>query len=95
MSDAGRAAGGPPGTSVALLPLTLGVYVARGHRRALVVAAGAFLTGPSVSAVKTRKASSPGLGWVRQAGPSASDSGPPVRSAPAIWDLPREGRQIS
>ena len=208
---------------VALLLLALGVYVARGHRRALigaglglaasmlvlaagllifrsvylssvpndvlpadaaaalfdtlvrfikeglrtilvvglVVAAGAFLTGPSVTAVRIRRAFSSGLGWVRQsgehaglrtgpvgtwtyahrkglricavslaalrvrvlgtpdsrrrrgdrhraagrsrtdradrqqAGPSASDSGPPVRSARAPRRLPGEGRQIS
>ena len=34
----------------------------------LIVAAGAFLTGPSVSAVRTRAAFSNGLGWVRSSG---------------------------
>ena len=138
---------------VALLLLALGVYVARGHRRALigaglglaasmlvlgaglvifrgvylnsvpgdvlpadaaaalfdtlvrfireglrtilvvglVVAAGAFLTGPSVSAVKTRKAFSSGLGWVRQTGEHAG-----VRTGPVgIWTYAhRKGLRI-
>jgi hypothetical protein len=34
----------------------------------LVVAAGAFLTGPSVSAVRTRAAISGSLGWLRRTG---------------------------
>jgi hypothetical protein len=34
----------------------------------LVVGAGAFLTGPSVSAVRTRSAISGGLGWLRRTG---------------------------
>lgn len=34
----------------------------------LVVAAGAFLTGPSVSAARTRSAISGGLGWLRRTG---------------------------
>jgi hypothetical protein len=34
----------------------------------LIIAAGAFLTGPSVSAVRTRAAFSSGLGWVRAGG---------------------------
>jgi hypothetical protein len=34
----------------------------------LIVAAGAFLTGPSVTAVRTRTAFSNGLGWIRSSG---------------------------
>jgi hypothetical protein len=37
----------------------------------LVVAAGAFLTGPSVTAVRTRAAFASGLAWVRQEGARA------------------------
>ena len=64
---------------LALLLLALGVYVARGHRRALTgagLAAGAFLTGPSVTAVRSggpsRRASA-GYG----AAASARACGPP------------------
>jgi hypothetical protein len=52
---------------VALLLLALGVYIARGHRRALI-AAGAFLTGPSVTAVRIRGTFSVAFGWVRRSG---------------------------
>jgi hypothetical protein len=68
MSDAGRAAGGPPGTGSSLSP---------DERAETDQAAGAFLTGPSVSAVKSRKAISSGLGWVRQTGEHAG-----VRTGP-------------
>ena len=37
----------------------------------LVVAAGAFVTGPSVTAVRTRAAVTSGLGWLRQEGARA------------------------
>jgi hypothetical protein len=37
----------------------------------LIVAAGAFLTGPSVTAVRTRGAFSSGLGWIRTSGEHA------------------------
>ncbi len=37
----------------------------------LVVAAGAFLTGPSVTAVRTRRAFASGLAWVRTSGEHA------------------------
>jgi hypothetical protein len=37
----------------------------------LIVAAGAFLTGPSVTAVRLRSGISSGLGWLRQRGESA------------------------
>jgi len=37
----------------------------------LVVAAGAFLTGPSVTAVKTRAAFASGFAWVRRSGEHA------------------------
>jgi len=43
----------------------------------LVVAAGAFLTGPSVTAVRTRAALASGLAWVRRSGEHAGlDTGP-------------------
>jgi len=44
----------------------------------LVVAAGAFLTGPSVTAVKTRAAFGSGLDWVRRTGEHAGVSTGPV-----------------
>ena len=46
----------------------------------LVVAAGAFLTGPSSAAVKTRQAVTSGIGWVRERG----EEGP----------APRPGRRL-
>jgi hypothetical protein len=47
----------------------------------LIVAAGAFLTGPSVSAVRTRRAFTSGLDWVRRSGEHAG-----VRTGPVgIW----------
>jgi hypothetical protein len=58
----------------------------------LVVAAGAFLTGPSVSAVRIRKAFSSGLGWVRRSGEHAG-----VRTGPVgTWTYAhRTGLRIS
>ena len=44
----------------------------------LVVAAGAFLTGPSVTAVRTRAAFGSGLAWVRRSGEHAGVSTGPV-----------------
>jgi hypothetical protein len=44
----------------------------------LVVAAGAFLTGPSAAAVRTRRAARSGLGWVRARGELAG-----LRTGPA------------
>jgi hypothetical protein len=44
----------------------------------LVVAAGAFLTGPSTTAVQIRSASSSGLAWVRRGGEHAGVSTGPV-----------------
>src|ERR1017187_140271 len=133
---------------LALLLLALGVYVARGHRRALigaglglaasllvicrgisrgrgpnswlpadaaaalfdtlvrfikeglrtilvvglVVAAGAFLTGPSVSAVRIRGAFAAGFGWLRRSGEHAG-----VRTGPVgTWTYAhRKGLRIS
>ena len=58
----------------------------------LVVAAGAFLTGPSVTAVGIRKAFSSGLGWVRQSGEHAG-----VRTGPVgTWTYAhRKGLRIA
>jgi hypothetical protein len=44
----------------------------------LVVAAGAFFTGPSVTAVRTRSALASGLGWLRSTGEHAGLSSGPV-----------------
>ena len=44
----------------------------------LVVAAGAFFTGPSVTAVRTRSALASGLGWLRSSGEHAGLSTGPV-----------------
>jgi hypothetical protein len=44
----------------------------------LVVAIGAFLTGPSVTAVQTRKAFSSGFGWIRSSGEHFGVSTGPV-----------------
>ncbi len=44
----------------------------------LIVAAGAFLTGPSVTAVRTRAAFGSGLGWVRRGGEHAGVSTGPA-----------------
>ena len=47
----------------------------------LVIAAGAFFTGPSVTAVRTRSALGSGLGWLRRSGERAGLSTGPVRPA--------------
>ena len=84
-----------PSDAAAALFDTLVRFIREGLRTilvlGLVVAAGAFLTGPSVSAVKTRKAFSSGLGWVRQAGGHAG-----VRTGPVgIWTYAhRKGLRI-
>jgi hypothetical protein len=44
----------------------------------LVVAIGAFLTGPSITAVQTRKAFSSGFGWIRGSGERFGVSTGPV-----------------
>jgi hypothetical protein len=44
----------------------------------LVIAAGAFFTGPSVTAVRTRSALASGLGWLRRSGERAGLSTGPV-----------------
>jgi hypothetical protein len=58
----------------------------------LVVAAGAFLTGPSISAVRVRGAFASGLGWVRRSGEHAG-----VRTGPVgTWTYAhRRGLRIS
>jgi len=57
----------------------------------LVVAAGAFLTGPSVTAVGTRRAFTSGLGWVRHSGERAGVSTGPV----GLWTYAhRKGLRI-
>jgi hypothetical protein len=59
---------------------------------ALVVAAGAFLTGPSISAVRVRGTFASGLGWVRRSGEHAG-----VRTGPVgTWTYThRRGLRIS
>ncbi len=44
----------------------------------LIVAAGAFFTGPSAAAMATRSAFSSGLGWLRRGGESAGLTAGPV-----------------
>jgi hypothetical protein len=85
-----------PADAAAVLFDTLVRFIKEGLRTilvvGLVVAAGAFLTGPSVSAVKIRKAFSSGLGWVRQSGEHAG-----VRTGPVgTWTYShRKGLRIS
>jgi hypothetical protein len=58
----------------------------------LIVAAGAFLTGPSATAVRTRQAFGSGLGWVRRRGELAGLRTGPVGS----WTYAhRKGLRIS
>jgi hypothetical protein len=84
-----------PADAAAALFDTLVRFIREGLRTilvvGLVVAAGAFLTGPSASAVKTRKAFSSGLGWVRKTGEDAG-----VRTGPVgIWTYAhRKGLRI-
>ena len=64
-----------PADAAAALFDTLVRFIKEGLRTilvlGLVVAAGAFLTGPSLTAVKTRAAFASGLGWVRAEGEHA------------------------
>ncbi|PZS39664.1 MAG: hypothetical protein DLM62_07025, partial [Pseudonocardiales bacterium] len=64
-----------PANAAAALFDTLVRFIREGLRTILVVgliiAAGAFLTGPSVSAVRTRRAFTSGLAWIRQSGEHA------------------------
>jgi len=85
-----------PANAAAALFDTLVRFIKEGLRTILVVglviAAGAFLTGPSVSAVRTRKAFSSGLAWARQSGEHAG-----VRTGPVgTWTYAhRKGLRIS
>ncbi len=84
-----------PADAAAALFDTLVRFIRDGLRTVLVVgllvAAGAFLTGPSKSAVAIRKAFSSGLGWVRQSGEHAG-----VRTGPVgTWTYAhRKGLRI-
>lgn len=84
-----------PADAAAALFDTLVRFIREGLRTVLVVgllvAAGAFLTGPSKSAVAIRKAFSSGLGWVRQSGEHAG-----VRTGPVgTWTYAhRKGLRI-
>jgi hypothetical protein len=85
-----------PADAAATLFDTLVRFIKQGLRTilvaGLVIAAGAFLTGPSVSAVRTRKAFTSGLGWIRQSGEHAG-----VRTGPVgTWTYAhRKGLRIS
>jgi hypothetical protein len=70
-----------PSDAVAAMFDTFVRFIKTGLRAILVlgvvVAAGAFLTGPSVTAVRTRAALASGLAWVRRSGEHAGlDTGP-------------------
>jgi hypothetical protein len=71
----------PPDAAAALFD-TLVRFIKDGLRvllvAGLVIAAGAFLTGPSAAAVRTRRAAGSGLGWVRARGELAG-----LRTGPA------------
>jgi hypothetical protein len=71
----------PPAAAAALFD-TLVRFIKDGLRvllvAGLVIAAGAFLTGPSAAAVRTRQAARSGLGWVRDRGELAG-----LRTGPA------------
>jgi hypothetical protein len=85
-----------PANAAAALFDTLVRFIREGLRTilvaGLVIAAGAFLTGPSVSAVRTRHAFTSGLAWVRQGGEHAG-----LRSGPVgTWTYAhRKGLRIS
>jgi hypothetical protein len=85
-----------PADAAAALFDTLVRFIREGLRTilvvGLVVAAGAFLTGPSVSAVRTRRAFTSGLAWVRRSGEHAG-----VRTGPVgTWTYAhRKGLRIS
>jgi hypothetical protein len=56
-----------------------------------VIAAGAFFTGPSVTAVQTRRGLSSGLGWIRSSGERLGVSTGPV----GVWTyLHRKGLRV-
>jgi hypothetical protein len=58
----------------------------------LVVAGAAFITGPSVTAVRTRAAFASGFGWIRRGGERAGVSTGPV----GLWTYAhRRGLRIS
>ena len=84
-----------PADAAAALFDTLVRFIKEGLRTilvvGLVVAAGAFLTGPSITAVRIRKAFSSGLGWVRRSGEHAG-----VRTGPVgTWTYAhRKGLRI-
>ncbi len=71
-----------PAPAAAALYDTLIRFIRQGLRVilvvALIIAAGAFLTGPSVTAVRIRRAAKSGAGWVRARGERAG-----VRTGPA------------
>jgi hypothetical protein len=71
-----------PPDAAAVLFDTLVRFIKEGLRvllvAGLVIAAGAFLTGPSAAAVRTRRAARSGLGWVRARGELAG-----LRTGPA------------
>jgi hypothetical protein len=85
-----------PANAAAALFDTLVRFIRQGLRTilvaGLVIAAGAFLTGPSVSAVRIRHAFTSGLAWVRQSGEHAG-----VRTGPVgTWTYShRKGLRIS
>ncbi len=85
-----------PADAAATLFDTLVRFIRQGLRTilvaGLVIAAGAFLTGPSASAVRTRNAFASGLGWVRRSGEHAG-----VRTGPVgTWTYAhRLGLRIS
>jgi hypothetical protein len=71
-----------PSDAAAVLFDTLVRFIKEGLRvilvAGLVIAAGAFLSGPSTAAVRTRRAAKSGLGWVRARGELAG-----LRTGPA------------
>jgi hypothetical protein len=85
-----------PANAAAALFDTLVRFIREGLRTilvaGLVIAAGAFLTGPSVSAVRTRHAFTSGLAWVRHGGEHAG-----LRTGPVgTWTYAhRKGLRIS
>ena len=85
-----------PANAAAALFDTLVRFIREGLRTilvaGLVIAAGAFLTGPSVSAVRIRHAFTAGLAWVRQSGEHAG-----LRTGPVgTWTYAhRKGLRIS
>jgi hypothetical protein len=74
--------GSVPADAAAALFDTLVRYIRTALRTllvaGLVIAAGAFFTGPSVTAVRTRSALGSGLGWLRRSGEHAGLSTGPV-----------------